>query len=184
MKNFLKTITIFCFLIISTMFISCDNATTSQTEQSDQTEQIQEFESHVLTTLDNSVEVYGDAGGYLELIDSEIILTQTNEREWSTNIRIKIVDKTDNSLYKLYLILLDENGKQLYDFESKIHSEILETGNITSMLYVGEGFNDTRFLTTLKYGFPTPDEFEQEEKMKAFEDNISKAVYYKVIAVF
>src|SRR5690554_5020471 len=80
-------------------------------------------DGYVLKPWNNSVEVDGPAGEYIQLLDSQIIIKElvvengwTGEVErgnWGTSIKFKVISQTDDWLGDMEVTFLDEQGNEL-----------------------------------------------------------------------
>lgn len=171
-------------LFLSTIFIlivmiSCGGNTNSSKSSKS---------GHTLKSWNNSVEIDGSAGKYIELLDTIIevyeiqdVLTEQKMGDWGTSIRFKVINQTDDWLGDMDLIFLDENGNDLYDFESTMTCEALTRNSLLGKINDGSGFYKVKFQNFLTSTMFSSEE-ESAEKIKNFKENISQAKYFKVRA--
>lgn len=178
MRNLKKVFNLIAVAIIAITLTNCN----SKIKNDSETKSTSNESEISLKTWDNSQKVNGDADKYIEIIDKQISIKKSeNSEDWGTKIKFKVLQKTDKWLGDMEVTFLDEKGNQLYEFESTMTNDALTRNSLSEKINEGTGFYEVDFSNSISSTILNSQK-EADEKVKKFNENISKAKYFKVSA--
>ena len=187
-----KIILILTAIVFGTYLItSCGSSTkkdSTSKEDSLSTKDNPSEKVYTLKSWKDQVTVDGEAGKFIELIDKTITLKEipdplSNQKvgDWGTSLKFKVIAKSNKWLDDMEITFLDDKGEQLYDFESTMTDDAASRNSLLEKINDGSGFYEVKFQNFLSSTILNTKE-EAAAKIKKFNENISKAKYFKVMA--
>jgi hypothetical protein len=112
----MKNLSLFGVALMAVMFLaSCGGSNDKKSEEKvkyeEQVEQTKEIKA---TLLNGEVSVEGPAGEFIEILDTEIILTKS-EIGYQTKIKFKVIGQTDDWLGEMEVMFYDASGNQIME---------------------------------------------------------------------
>lgn len=167
---------------MAVMFLaSCGGGNDKKSEEKvNDDEQVEQTKEIKATLLNGDVSVEGPAGEFIEILDTEIILTKS-EIGYQTKIKFKVIGQTDDWLDAMEVMFYDASGNQIMEDGYTFSCDAMTRNSLLGEINKGKGFYTVDFQNYV--GSTTFDSEEvAKENMKNFESFLSEVAFFSVYA--